>query len=198
MKILSELFIFLLKVFSRAECLLKVRLFKRCGCNVNIGRGGVFSFNFIELGDDIYVGPGAVFLSDPALIKIGSKVMFGPNVTILAGNHRTDIVGRYMYDIQILDKLPENDKGVVVADDVWVGANVTILDGVAIGRGAIIGAGSVVSKSVPPYAIVCGVPARVKRYRWDLRTTLLHELSLYPSESRFSFSDLEKAFTLYE
>jgi acetyltransferase-like isoleucine patch superfamily enzyme len=54
---------------------------------------------------------------------------------------------------------------IVLEDDVWLGANVVVLDGVTIGRGAIVGAGAVVTQSIPPYAIAGGVPARVIRYR---------------------------------
>lgn len=57
-----------------------------------------------------------------------------------------------------------------VGNDVWIGCNVVILPGVTIGDGAIVAAGSIVTKDVPPYAIVAGTPARVLRYRWDEKT----------------------------
>ena len=57
-----------------------------------------------------------------------------------------------------------------VGNDVWIGCNVVVLPGVTIGDGAVVAAGSIVTKDVPPYAIVAGSPARVLRYRWDEKT----------------------------
>lgn len=83
--------------------------------------------------------------------------MFGSNVTIITGNHRTDIIGKTMISVTINEKLPENDENVVINDDVWIGANAIILKGVTIGKGSVVGAGSVVTKDVPKYSIVGGI-----------------------------------------
>lgn len=93
--------------------------------------------------------------------------MFGPNVTIRGGNHRTDLVGRYMITVKDVEKLPENDKDVIIEDDVWVGCNVTILKGVIISKGTIVAAGSVVTKSFPPYSIIGGNPAKLIKMRFS-------------------------------
>jgi len=81
---------------------------------------------------------------------------------------------------------------VTIGGDFWVGMRAIILHGVDIGRGAIVGAGAVVTKSVPPYAIVGGVPARVIRFRWDVETILRHEAALYTLEERMSRYELER------
>ena len=75
-------------------------------------------------------------MSVMSTIKVGNKVMFGPGVTILGGDHRTNVVGTYMFDVH--EKLSENDLDVVIEDDVWVGANVLILKGVKIGRAVLL------------------------------------------------------------
>lgn len=93
--------------------------------------------------------------------------MFGPQVTLITGNHRIDYIGDYMKNVRGGNKLPENDQPIVLKGDNWVGANVTILKGVTIGEGAVVAAGAVVKDDVPPYAIVGGVPARVLKYRFD-------------------------------
>lgn len=62
--------------------------------------------------------------------------------------------------------LPDRTQFIVVGNDVWIGANAIILQGVTIGDGAVVGAGAVVNSDVPPYAIVAGVPAKIKRYRY--------------------------------
>jgi acetyltransferase-like isoleucine patch superfamily enzyme len=82
--------------------------------------------------------------------------MFGPNVSVHGGNHRHDIIGKYMIDIKLDEKLPENDQDVIIEDDCWIGTGAIILKGVTIGEGSIIGAGSVINKSVAPYSIVVG------------------------------------------
>lgn len=73
------------------------------------------------------------------------------------------------------EKLPENDAPVVIEDDVWCGANVTILKGVTIGRGSVVAAGAVVTRSCPPYSIIGGVPAKVLKMRFTAEEIEEHE-----------------------
>lgn len=85
-----------------------------------------------------------------------------------------------------LDKLPVNDAPVVIEDDVWAGANVTILKGVTIGRGSVIAAGAVVTKSCPPYSIIGGVPARVIRTRFTPEQIKQHEEMLGLNQVKYN------------
>lgn len=91
---------------------------------------------------------------------IGASVLMGPNVTIITQNHKHDRV-----DIPIRLQGYELIKPVTINDDVWIGRNVLIMPGVTIGSGTIIAAGAVVTKDVPEYTIVGGVPARILKYR---------------------------------
>ncbi len=145
----------------------KKALLGKCGKRVLICRKCKMTWNHVYMGNDVYVNEGALFLSTRADIHIGDHVMFGPNVTMITGGHRTDIRGRYMTDISEEEKLPENDQDIILQGDNWIGANALILKGVTIGEGAVVGAGAVVTKDVPPYAIVGGVPAKVLKYRFD-------------------------------
>lgn len=80
------------------------------------------------------------------------------------------------------DKLPENDAAVVIEDDVWTGANViTILKDVTIGRGSVVAAGAVVTKSCPPYSIIGGVPAKMLKMRHTQDEIIEHEKTLITS-----------------
>lgn len=167
-------------------------LFASFGRNFWFDPEGNYSFGTIFVGDDVFLGVRPSLSATRSKIIIGNKVMFGPEVSILGGNHSAAQVGRFMYDIKDADKRPDDDKGVIIEDDVWVGTRAIILHGVTIGRGAIVGAGSVVTKSVPPYAIVGGIPARVLRFRWDVETILRHEEILYAVEKRLVQSDLER------
>lgn len=116
---------------------------------------------------------GSVFYCTEAPLIIDKKVIFGPRPTIITGDHRIDVVGKYIMDSN--DKLPENDAAVVIEDDVWTGANVTILKGVTIGRGSVVAAGAVVTKSCPPYSIIGGVPAKILKMRFTPAEIVEHE-----------------------
>ena len=135
----------------------------------------------LSVGEGTSIPKGAVFYCTKAPLTIGKKVIFGPKPTIITGDHRTDLIGRYIIDITDKDKLPENDAPVVIEDDVWCGANVTILKGVTIGRGSVVAAGAVVTKSFPPYSIIGGVPARLLKMRFTPEQIEEHEEQLYHS-----------------
>lgn len=130
----------------------------------------------LSIGDGSSIPKGSVFYCTGAPLSIGKKVIFGPRPTIITGNHRIDVVGKYIMDIS--EKLPENDMPVVIEDDVWVGANVTILKGVTIGRGSVVAAGAVVNRSFPPYSIIGGVPARLLKVRFNPEQIAEHEAKL--------------------
>jgi acetyltransferase-like isoleucine patch superfamily enzyme len=153
------------KALRRALMLLFRGRFARCGRNVLFSPFDSFDYAHIEVGDDVFIGAGAVFHATLSRITIGNKVMFGPQVLIMGGDHNTGEVGRYMFDVK--EKLPENDLPVFIEDDVWIGARAILLKGVTIGSGSIVAAGSVVTRSMPGNSIVAGVPARVVRSRFE-------------------------------
>jgi acetyltransferase-like isoleucine patch superfamily enzyme len=164
MKYIAILFLNVKRVYERVCMHLMISLFKNHGENVIFfPTNSSFSYQNIVLGNDVYIGPGAIFLSI-TVISIGNKVMFGPDVKILGGDHNVSEIGRYMYDVKV--KLPENDLPVTIEDDVWVGSGAFILKGVTIGRGAVVAAGSIVTKDVEPYSIVAGIPAKKIKMRF--------------------------------
>ena len=110
----------------------------------------------ISLGSNVSFGPRSLIYTTRATLSIGSHVMFGPEVMIITGDHRIDIQGMYMDEVTNEMKLPENDRPVVIEDDCWIGARVTILKGVTIHTGCVIAAGAVVLKDVPEYSIYYG------------------------------------------
>lgn len=127
----------------------------------------------------------ASYISDHSFIKntvIGRYTCIANEVMTVAGNHPISFVSvhpafysttqklsyirqRKFDDFRYLDS--DRRISVVIGNDVWVGARATILEGVTIGDGAVIAAGAVVTKDVPPYAVVGGVPAKVIKYRFD-------------------------------
>ena len=86
------------------------------------------------------------------------------------------------------------DGEIIVGEDAWVGAGTILLSHCQIGRGAVVAAGAVVSKPVPPYAVVAGVPAKIIATRFTIEQILEHEKQLYPIEERMSREELEKIF----
>ena len=134
------------------------RLFRYVGKGINVERGAVFGTGEeIEIGDFSGLGVGCRV---PGNVKIGSNVMMGPKVVVLGQNHRYDRV-----DIPMQMQGNIKARRVVIGDDVWLGTCVIILPGIEIGQGAVIGAGSVVTKDIPPYSVCAGNPARLIRYR---------------------------------
>jgi virginiamycin A acetyltransferase len=115
---------------------------------------------------------------DPTVrIEIGNYCSIATDVMIIAGGeHDTDYVTTYpLIDrwglSQHLGLIKSRFKGhIVIGNDVWIGARSTILSGITIGNGAVIGAGTLVAKDVPPYGIVVGNPARLLRHRFDPET----------------------------
>lgn len=168
--------VFISKASNKIWQELQKSLFAECGSHVVIGRGGTFTHSHIHIGSHVHIGERAAFIAAISHIRIGNHVMVGPDVVIRGGNHRTDVVGEYM--INIKDKLPENDRDVVIEDDVWIGCNAIILSGVTIGEGSIIGAGSIVTKDVPPYTVLVGVSERKSWARWDEETIVRHRILL--------------------
>ncbi len=123
----------------------------KCGSNVNIERGAQFAWD-LQIGDNSGVGVNALISSH---VTIGNDVMMGPECMIFTKNH-----GMGSLDIPMWRQEFSKPRPVVIEDDVWIGARVTILPGVHIGRGSVIGAGSVVTKDVEAYSVVGGNPAK--------------------------------------
>lgn len=135
--------------------------FEKCGHNVRVSYDcDIKGAENILIGNDSQIGPHALFWSTRARISIGNHVLMGPRVTIITGDHRTDVVGKHISEVTDKEKLVENDADVVIEDGVWIGANVTILKGVTVGEGCVIAASSVVTKNTSPYGIYAGTPAK--------------------------------------
>ena len=153
--------------------------FAKCGKGVRVGIGSEFSgIDNIYVGDDVSLGANTRIMTTRAKVIFGNHIMFGPGVTLVSGDHRTDIVGRYMSTIGDSEKLDENDLDIIIEDDVWIGTGAIVLKGVRVGRGSVVAAGSVVAKDIEPYSIVGGVPAKCIKKRFTDEQIERHENSL--------------------
>jgi len=110
------------------------------------------------VGEYSYVGKNTDVLSG---VSIGRYCSIASNVTIGAPQHRLDAFTTF--ELWSALEIP----GTVIEHDVWIGCNAVIMAGVTICTGAVVGAGAIVTKNVPPYAIVVGNPAHIMRYRFD-------------------------------
>lgn len=120
--------------------------------------------------------------------------MIAQHLTVVSGNHTTHPpINQWQYDA-ILDSSKDQEQDVIINEDVWIGVNVTLLCGVNIGRGAIIGAGSVVTKSIPPYTIAVGNPCKVIKYKYNLEEIISREKTLYNEKERLSLEKIQDIF----
>lgn len=132
----------------------------------------------ISIGDNVFIGEMAHLAG---VIAIGSNVMFGPRPVIVAGNHIFAVCG---HSVRFLHpRGDENSEPIYIEDEAWCGACAVILGGVTLGIGSVIGAGSVVTKSIPPYVIAAGNYARPMRRIFDDETLHRHLTELGRNES---------------
>lgn len=169
-KIAGYVFLKIKNIFSGCIQYYNKSRFKMCGNHVSINVGGIFTYETISIGSDVFIGANAIMQSRHGEIIIGNHVAFGPCVHIFGGNHEIHEVGKYMKNLST-----QNDGQVVIEDDCWIGSNVTILRGVRIGKGSVIGAGAIVSKNIPPYSIYTGTPEVKIRRRFTDEQIEKHE-----------------------
>lgn len=133
---------------------------KKAGRNLLIQHDFLFrNLKYISLGDYVYIGHHVEIIASEKGVNIGNHVMISPYVVMISQNHGVERSGVTM-DIQ-----KQTTKKIEIGDDVWIGTHAIILPGVTINKGAIIGAGAVVTKDVKPYSIVGGVPAKFIKFR---------------------------------
>ncbi|RNL56902.1 acyltransferase [Pedobacter jejuensis] len=139
------------------------------GSNTHVrGELGVFNYGGqINIGENVYVGEQTKIMSGESIV-IGNNVLISHNVNIADSSaHEIDYLDRAHAHLKMLKYGHPKEKGsvqtspIVIEDNVWINFNSIILKGVHIGRGSIVAAGSVVTKDVPAFSLVAGVPAKV-------------------------------------
>lgn len=145
------------KIFNWFRCNLLANCLVEFGVNNKVD-----SHVYIANGTDVEIGSYCQINHGSRLVnlKIGDHVMIAPEVVFLFQTHRTDRI-----DIPMIDQGTISYPKTVVHSDVWIGQRAIIMPGLEIGQGSIVGAGSVVTKNVPPYSVVAGCPAKVIKER---------------------------------
>lgn len=153
--------------------------------------------------------PQSVFIEENTRIRIGINIInaptekviikkytaIGPGTSIIPGNH-TSTVG-VPHFLLGLAHINDKSKDIIVEEDCWVGANVTLLAGAHLGRGCVVASGCIVSKPVPPYAVVVGTPQKIIAKKFDIDDIIEHEKVLYKHEERIAREELEALFAEY-
>ncbi len=122
----------------------------------------------IKLGSHIGIGYRCTFMCD---MEIGNKVLIASDVAMInSDDHRFNVIGKSIWDSGRCDNYK-----IVVEDDVWIGHGSILLTPLRVGRGSVVSAGSVVTKDIPRYAVVAGVPARVIKMRFSPEEIAEHE-----------------------
>lgn len=147
------------------------RKFQTRNNNYNVFIEGETKAKQVIVGKYTYGPINALFFDNDSLLTIGCFCSIAPHVTfIVSADHYLNNISTYPFKVKITNTT--NNEGItkgniVVKDDVWIGYGATIMSGVHIEQGAVIAAGAVVTKDVPPYAIVGGVPAKIIKYRFS-------------------------------
>ena len=164
--------------------------------------------------DSLYMTYEKMFFYERTSIMSGSKFIISPHgengkfimkkhsgaaqgLTVITGNHTiSPDVKQWMRD-ELDNRIGDNEHDVIVEEEVWIGANVTLLPGVIVGRGSIIGAGAVIRNSVPRYSIVFGNPAKVIGFKYTPEQIEEHEKTLYPETQWSDFVKIRKDYDKY-
>jgi acetyltransferase-like isoleucine patch superfamily enzyme len=169
--------------------------------------------SFGHYGEDVSLVPPLTISNPENVYLYGHNVIFGGVIlnacsrfimkhnsgaaqgfTVVGGDHPQKIGLLFGQTKKNATETSQLDRDVVIEEDVWIGVNVTLLAGVTLGRGCVVAAGAVVTKDMPPYSIVGGVPAKVIKFKWTIDEILEHERIAYPEEERLSRAVLETIF----
>jgi acetyltransferase-like isoleucine patch superfamily enzyme len=175
LKLFGRIIYFYKKIEKKSLSSFYLSRFKSVGSNCSVNSIIHCDFENICIGNNVFIGSEFTVMAKNASVFISDNVMIGPKVSIITGNHRTNLLGLRMNEVDDTQKRQEDDQNIIIEDDVWIGISVIILKGVIIGKGSIIGAGSVVTKSVPPYSIFGGIPAKLIKKRFTEKEILEHE-----------------------
>ena len=160
---------------------------RKVGRNFKFGYNSEFTdHRLIEIGDNVFMGLNTV-INTHVPVKIGNDVMFGRSVTIMGGDHNMSKVGIPMRYV----KSGGTNIPIIIEDDVWVGSNVIILKGVVLAEGCVIGAGSVVTKSMLPYTICVGNPCKSRKLRFRREELVDH---LEKVNSKYKVDEIVELF----
>ena len=155
----------------------------------------------LYMGENTNIDDGGIIMNTRANLIIKKNSGAAVGLLAITGNHMS-IVGKNLMQItektkDELDYNHEMDKDIVVDEDVWIAARVTLLSGAHLGRGCEVGSGSVVRGTIPPYAVVIGNPCKVVGFRFTPEEIIEHEKAQYEEPERLPIDLLNKNYEKY-
>lgn len=150
----------------------------------------------VYLENDLRIRQGTkILISDKSKLTIKKYTVIGMNNMFIPNKHRSTVgIPQILLGISGIN---DQNNQILVEEDVWTGSNVTIMGNVTLGRGCLCGACSLITKDIPPYAIVLGSPARIVAVKFSIDQIIEHEKILYPKQERFSKEYIEELFEKY-
>ena len=138
------------------------------------------------------IQPGLNFISYKGKLIVKSYSAIGANATVITGNHVPTVgIPEFFLGTSHINDVEDD---IIVEEGAWVGANVTLLRGAKIGRGAVVGACSLVNKEIPPYAVAVGMPAKIIATTYTLDQVIDHEKILFEEKDRLSVEYLRDLY----
>ena len=186
----------------------KLKEFKRCMMTSrrDLGMAG----KNVTIGFPVYIThPKTVHMEENTVLRSGASIqntelehvyikrytVISRDVTIVTNNHRSTVgIPQCLLGASHINDVSHD---ITIGEDVWVGTRATILSGGDLGRGCIVGACSLVTKTVPPYALVVGQPAKIIGVKFTIDQIIEHEKTLYPEAERMSREELKELFAKY-
>lgn len=160
-----QVYIYFYKKRLKLRALFWKIFFKHLGTNVQIGSSCKFvNPGRITIGNNVLINHHVEMEATGGGITLGNFILIGMHAKFINANHAFD---DWRKPMSVQGIVPSK---IILEDDIWIGMHAIILPDVTVGRGAIVAAGAVVTKDVPPYAIVGGVPAKIIKYRFDKET----------------------------
>lgn len=172
----------------------KRKNYPHIGKHVDLNAPLMLDPNFVTLEDYTRLQSGVRIISSGGNVIVRKYSAIGAETIIIPGNH-TPTVGlpQYASTAHINDK----STTIIIEEDCWIGSRCILLSRAHVGRGAVVAAGSTVTKDIPPYAVAAGSPAKIIACRFTADQILAHERQLYPTEERFSNQQVCDLFDTY-
>lgn len=170
------------------------RNYKRCGDHVDLFGPLNLDPKKVELDSHVRLQPGIRIISNNGKVIVRKFSAIGAGSVIIPGSHIPTVgVPQYLS----MDHINDKDGTIIVNEDCWIGAGTYLLSHAEIGRGAVVAAGAIVTKRIPPYAVVAGSPAKIIASRFTIDQILEHEAILYPENERMTRQQLTEIFSTY-
>ncbi len=168
--------------------------YRQCGTHTDLYGPLTLDPHYVTLEEYTRLQPNIQVITAGGTFKVRKYSAIGAGCTVIPGNHIPTVgLPQYLSSLHINDTATE----IVVEEDAWVGARCILLSHCHIGRGAVVAAGSTVTKEVLPYAVVAGSPCKTIAVRFSLEQILQHEAILYPPEERLKREYLEELFATH-